>query len=314
MEIFMTHKEFKDMILFYLYDELDENKKSVFEQHIDSCNECKLEMESYKKLFSDVDVDNSTNLNPKLLMEARLELRGVLRAQRNKVFESNKISNSIYSFISKPIGMAFSGIFILIIGLFIGYKIFNNSNLDNTVDNPVLNNNLKISNINFIDSDPSDNQIEFTFDAVKPGRFKGNVNDPRLQKILTQAVLNEQNPGTRLNSLNLINAVNKQSFDDEIKKTLIIVSKYDDNPGVRLEALKSLSIIPFDNEIKSTLIYVLLNDTSAGIRIEAINNLVEAAKNGYNLNTTDLSLLREKVQSDQNYYVKFQAKNIIKEY
>ncbi len=310
----MKHNDLKAMILFYLYNELDENKKSILEQHIDSCNECKLELESYKKLFADVSNDNETQLDPKLLMEARLELRGILRAQRNKLLDSNKISNSLYYFISKPIGLAFGGAAVLILGLFLGYEIFKNSNVENATDNSVLNNNLKISNINFIDSDASDGQVEFTFDAVKPGYFKGNVHDANLQKILTQAVLNEQNPGTRLNSLNVINAFNSKSFDDEIKKTLIIVSKYDENPGVRLEALKSLNIIPFDNEIKSTLIYVLLNDTSSGIRIEAINNLVEAAKKGFNLSANDLSLLRDKVQSDQNNYVKFQVKNIIKEY
>ena len=310
----MKHNDLKALILFYLYDELDENKKSMLEHHFDSCNECKLELESYKRLFADVSNDSNTQLNPKLLMEARLELRGILRAQRNRMFDSNKISNSIYSFISKPIGLAFGSVLVLILGLFLGYEIFKNPNVENATGNSVLNNSLKISNINFIDSDVSDGLFEFTFDAVKPGYFKGNVNDANLQKILTQAVLNEQNPGTRLNSLNVINAVNNKSFDDEIKKTLIIVSKYDENPGVRLEALKSLKIIPFDNEIKSTLIYVLLNDTSSGIRIEAINNLVEVAKKGFSLNANDLSLLRGKVQSDQNNYVKFQVKNIIKEY
>ena len=135
-----------------------------------------------------------------------------------------------------------------------------------------------------------------------------------MQQLLTYAVLNEQNPGTRLNSINVINANQNKIVDDEIKKTLITVAKYDDNPGVRREALKSLKEIPIDNDIKSTLIFVLLNDTSAGIRIEAINTLVAAAKNGFSFNQNDMSLLREKIQVDNNDYVRLQAKNIIKEY
>jgi len=62
------------------------------------------------------------------------------------------------------------------------------------------------------------------------------------------------------------------------------------------------------------LIYVLLNDTSSGIRIEAINGLVDVSKRGISLNQTDLTLLRGKIQNDNNKYVRFQAKNIIKEY
>ncbi|HEX9251597.1 MAG TPA: HEAT repeat domain-containing protein [Ignavibacteriaceae bacterium] len=173
---------------------------------------------------------------------------------------------------------------------------------------------LRIQNINFIDSDPSDGQVEFTFDAVKSGRIKGNVNDAEVQKILTYAVLNEQNPGTRLNSINVINANQIQKPDDEIKSTLIAVAKFDNNPGVRIEALKSLNKLPADEEIKNTLIYVLLNDTSSGIRIEAINSLVGASKSGVSLNQKDLMLLRDKIQTENNNYVKFQAKNIIKEY
>ena len=106
----------------------------------------------------------------------------------------------------------------------------------------------------------------------------------------------------------------KLPVDDEIKNTLITVAKFDDNPGVRREALKSLKEIPLDNEIKNTLIYVLLNDTSAGIRIEAINTLVDAAKKGFNFNQNDVTLLRNKIKVDNNNYVRFQAKNIIKEY
>ena len=61
---------------------------------------------------------------------------------------------------------------------------------------------ISISNIQFIDSDPSDGEVEFTFQASKPVRLKGNVNDPKIQSVLTYAMLNEQNPGSRLNSIN----------------------------------------------------------------------------------------------------------------
>jgi hypothetical protein len=144
--------------------------------------------------------------------------------------------------------------------------------------------------------------------------MKGSVNDTELQKILTYAVLNEQNPGTRLNSINVINANHNQKPDDEIKSTLIAVAKFDNNPGVRIEALKSLNKLPVDEDIKNTLIYVLLNDTSTGIRIEAINGLVDAFKTGLSLNQKDLKSLRDKIQIDKNNYIRYQAKNIIKEY
>ena len=310
----MKHNEYKEMIQFYLYDVLELDKKKLFEEHINSCKDCMLELESYKSLFAQISKDAESNIETKLLMEARLELRGLLRAQRNKVSISSKILESLSSLISKPVGLALSGLSVLLIGVLIGYIVFQTPVVENLKTDSTQSDQFKIQNINFLDPDPSDGQVEFTFDAIKSGHIKGNINDAELQKILTYAVLNEQNPGTRLNSINVINATQTQNLDSEIKATLITVAKFDENPGVRREALKSLNEIPIDNDIKSALIYVLLNDTSSGLRIEAINTLVEAAKKGFSFNQKDLSLLREKIQVDNNNYVRFQAKNIIKEY
>lgn len=310
----MEHNDYKNLIQFYLYEELTLEKKNLFEKHIKSCDECKKELASYKNLFADIETDSQKSLNPKLMMEARLELRGLLRAERNNISTATKIKNTIISFLIKPVGMAFSGVSVLLIGLFIGYLFFNSPVTTTEYLYDPLNDQVKISHIQFLDPDPSNGKVEFTFNAIKSGHYKGNINDPYAQKILTYAILNEQNPGTRLNSLNVINAANKNEFDIEIKSTLISVAKFDDNPGVRREALKSLKEIPLDSEIKNALIYVLLNDTSAGIRIDAINNLVDASKKGFGFSNSDISILKEKIQADKNNYVRFQANNIIKEY
>ena len=310
----MNHNECKEMIPFYLYEELGLEKQKLFEDHIKSCKDCSSELESIKKLFADISEDSKFPVDQKLLLEARLELRGALRAQKNKIPISNNIKEYISSFIYKPIGLAVGSFSLVVIGVFLGYLIFNSPVVESIETASSKSNQFRIQNINFIDPDPSDGQVEFTFEAITPGRIKGNINDSEVQRILTYAVLNEQNPGTRLNSINVINANQTRKPDEEIKSTLIAVAKFDDNPGVRREALKSLREIPVDNEIKNTLIYVLLNDTSAGIRIEAINSLVDVTRGGFSLSQEDLSLLQNKIQIDNNNYVRFQAKNIIKEY
>jgi hypothetical protein len=314
MDTIMNHNECKELIPFYLYEELDSEKKKLFEDHIRSCADCTGELESYKNLFADITEDSKSSIDPKLLLEARLELRGFLRAQQSKISSLNNIKDYFASFFYKPVGLAVSGFSLLLIGLFIGYMVFNSPMIENIKTDFTKSDPVRIQNINFIDSDPSDGEVEFTFETIQSDRMKGNVNDTEVQKILTYAVLNEQNPGTRLNSINVINANQTQKSDDEIKSTLIAVAKFDNNVGVRREALMSLTKLPADEEIKNTLLYVLLNDTSAGIRIEAINALVDASKTGIRLDQNDLISLRDKIQTDDNNYIRFQAKNIIKEY
>lgn len=310
----MEHSDYKGMIQLYLYDELDNDKKILFEEHIKFCNDCSTELKSITKLFNKISNDSKSTLDTGLLTEARLELRGLIKAQKIKASFSSRILEFINPFLYKPYGLAFSGTAVLLVGIFVGYLVFKTPTISNVQSNSSIADHLKIQNINFLDSDPSDGQVEFTYDAIKPGHIKGSINNPELQSLLTYALLNEQNPGTRLNSINVISATNNSTLDEELKSTLITVAKYDENPGVRREALKSLKEIPIDEEIKSALIYVLLNDTSSGIRIEAINNLMEATKKGISLSKNDLFLLQQKSKIDNNNYVKYQAKNILKEY
>ena len=218
------------------------------------------------------------------------------------------------SFTIKPVGIAFGGAAVLLVGFFLGYMIFKTSPVNSSAEGSNFTNLKKIQNINFLDPDPTDGEVEFTYESVKSGRVKGNINDSNVQEILTYAMLNEKNPGTRLNSINVINASNQPKKDDELKSVLISVAKYDNNPGVRREAIKSLNEFNADSEIKDAFIYVLLNDTSAGIRIEAINSLMEASKKGIKLNQNDLMSLKDKIQLDENNYVRYQLKNIVKEY
>jgi len=310
----MEHKEFLELMQFYLYDELDIAKKNMFDAHLKSCNECSKEFEAFKEFISSLSDEIDKDVDPALLQDARSELRGYIRASKFNNSNNNSVLDFLKNIIYKPAGLAFGGLSLLLIGVFSGYLLFKESNIITDNNQNLNSDQYKIQNINFIDSDPADGKVEFTFESLTPGHIKGDINNPEIQNILSYALLTEQNPGTRLNSINVINATNSTKMDEEIKQTFISVAKFDVNPGVRREALKALSETQVDNEIKDALIYVLLNDTSSGIRIEAINNLISASKKGIRLSQNDLTILKEKMSSDNNNYVRFQAKNILKEY
>ena len=46
----MTCQEYKDLMMAYLDNELDEQQKKAFEQHIATCSECSRELKEFKKL------------------------------------------------------------------------------------------------------------------------------------------------------------------------------------------------------------------------------------------------------------------------
>ena len=166
----------------------------------------------------------------------------------------------------------------------------------------------------FIDSDLSDGEIEFTFDAVKPMTLKGKIDDPKIQSILTYSMLNEQNPGARFNSINAMNQEHTFNLDNDVKNALITVLLTDKNAGVKREALKLMKKFPYDEDIKQAFIFVLMNDTSSGLRIEAINALVENVKAGQTLNKNDIDLFKQKLQTDDNSYIRYRTRTILQEY
>jgi len=103
-------------------------------------------------------------------------------------------------------------------------------------------------------------------------------------------------------------------YDQDVKDALITVVMTDENPGVRREALKLMSKFPYDETVKQTLLYVITNDTVSGLRIEALNSLIEAGNKGYKLNSKEIDLFREKLQQDENPYIKLRSRTILQEY
>jgi hypothetical protein len=260
-------------------------------------------------------------VDEKVLSAARYQLRGALRSERSSNNILNSIAVSIFQYFTNPLRFAFAGAALLVIGVLIGGILFNKSsqteftgqqNGDNRFAS--LSEDISISNLRFIDSDASDGEVEFTFEASRPVKLKGSINDQQIQSVLTYAMLNEQNPGSRLNSINAMDTKSPAQYDQDVKDALITVVMTDENPGVRREALKLMGKFQYDETVKQTLLYVITSDTVSGLRIEALNSLIEAVDKGYKLNSSEVNLFREKLQQDENPYIKLRSKTILQEY
>ncbi|HEY7750742.1 MAG TPA: HEAT repeat domain-containing protein, partial [Ignavibacteriaceae bacterium] len=250
----------------------------------------------------------------------RYQLRGALRSENSARNIFNGLIENISHLFTTPIRFAAVSVVVLFIGVLLGGLIFKTSTeapkdlTENTDQFTMFNNDIRISNISFIDSDPSDGEVEFTFEASKPVRLRGKINDQKIQSVLTYAMLNEQNPGSRLNSINAMDSESPVQLDPDVKNALIKVLMTDNNPGVRREALKLMKKFPYDESFKEALLYVVTTDTSTGLRIEALNSLIEAGKQGYKLNKDEINLFKQQLQQDENNYIKLKSRTILQEY
>ncbi|GAB4286501.1 MAG: hypothetical protein Kow0098_01770 [Ignavibacteriaceae bacterium] len=310
----MNHNKIKEMIDLLLMNELSVEEMEFVHKHLGECEECRKEFEVKDNIMHMIRDDKSTDETEKLLVEARTELRGALRLEADRKGLAGKFRDRL-SFAPASFLKPVFAVALLIAGFTGGYLLNNSSDSSHFKPADLLaQSDVGITNIQFLDSDASDGEIDFSFLAVKPMRIQGNINDQKIKDLLTYSILKGNNPGVRLNSVNAVSFSSHNQSGDEIKQSLIHAARYDDNPGVRLEALKVLNEYEFDEDIKNTFLFVLLNDSTPGVRINAISSLLDKIKSGSSpLNSNDLNLFREKIKNESNTYVRFLANQIIKE-
>jgi HEAT repeat protein len=127
--------------------------------------------------------------------------------------------------------------------------------------------------------------------------------------------MNDQNPGARLRTVSAIanDAETLNSSDKEIKAALLRAVEGDPNVGVRKQALRALQRFPLDSEIRDALIFVLKHEDNPGIRIDAISHLHSPELSRQLVDQDLLSVLKEKMKSDNNNYVRTRAKQFYEE-
>jgi hypothetical protein len=306
----MNHQEYRERILLMLYDELSEQERRETEEHLRECAACRSDLEQFKAMHRSVDAAAPSDVPDELLREARQDLRGALRTERSRQpGVARRAVSWIHPWVPDyriAVGLAAA----LAVGVFSGYLMFaghgtvipNETPRGGGVDGGPV----EISNVRFLDADTTgDGQIEFAFDAVRPMRVRGRVDDPRITEILTHALLREQNPGVRLRA---VNTVRNTKPEPDIEEALITSLKFDDNAGVRKEALSVLQRYPYNKEVRDAFLYVLQYDTNPALRIEAIKSL--ELKNA--TDDQDVRSVLDKMQSDDNNYIRRAAETLLR--
>lgn len=311
----MNHQEFREWLPVFAYGDLEGNDKESMQQHLETCADCRTELEQIAKLHGSLYQLPRVSVTEELLQESRQELRAALRIERTKLSFWDRVREGLTSTVPQY-RVALGAAAMLAAGVLVGYLAFGRTQTPPLVTHtqppqtPVIRGNPEITNVRFIDSDASDGQVEFEFDAVTPMSVKGSINDAQIQKVLSYAVVNDQNPGIRLRAVSALGTSRQtKGTDPEVRDALIMVLKSDENPGVRKQALEVLQKFPMDEEIKKAFLYVLVHDRNDGMRVSAIKGLETEAKTDQEV----LDVFKQKVHSNDIDYIRLKARDLIQE-
>ena len=305
-------------ILFYVYNELEDDARFEVEQHLARCPECATELKAARKFHATLSGMPVAEPTPNLLAASRMRLQEALETTQPGGFWQRVIFEPGTWLRQIRMAPALAAvIFIVGFGGGIGatYNFLSGRGGDGVVtgsigsgsSNPSLNQPLEacsVAGIRSVTQEPGSNQVSIKYDTVLTQEAQGSLNDQRIQQLLLFAARNNYNSGVRMDSVDLLT----QSPDDSrVREALMYALQNDTNPGVRLKALDGLSgFVRQDARVRDGVLRTLISDTNSGVRMQALR-LVEPMKTDSNVR----SVLTRLSQTDENVSIRSQARAML---
>ncbi len=278
----------KDNAFLYAYDELTDDLRFEFEQHINRCPGCADEVKALRGLRDAMSMVPVLEPTPSLLASSRMQLQEALEiAQQDRGWKrwfydpfamlgQLKFSPALAAVL---LMIGFGG------GAGVAYKMAHNVNqpgVINTASNSGGNqqapNQANIAGIREILQVPGTNNVEIKYDTLQTRSATGSMSDPAIQQLLVFASRSNVNSGIRLNSVDMLT---KNPQDQKIREALIASLRYDTNPGVRLKSLEALGpYVKDDVTVRDAVTEALLHDSNLGVRTEALQMLQPVKADG----------------------------------
>ena len=312
----MSTDKLKEQVLLYLYGELSDEDKLLFEEDLAKYENLRELFEEEKKNHELYSLTSNKEIPDSLLQESRRKLRERLKEESNSLFTASPTSGGLLYLLFGSPSKTIVAISMLTIGILLGKFVtiqveFDNgvevrqfvSSLDGVISNDLLGSNeMEIADLNILSYDPASEVITMSVDAVTSVGIRGNIKNDRIQNLLAAALQSDLGPSIRLKTVDLLQ-MNLEN--GEIVNALINALRNDDNPGVRLKAVEALAPYTNNHDVKDALLNTLINDQNAGVRIQAILALKD------NKDPKVLEVLKNRMESDENEYIRHQSKESV---
>ena len=264
----MTCGEIRDSIPLFLYGELSFDEEEKFENHIDACAECRRELASERRIHFAFDAVEEPVTSDQLL-QARREFAGqpAVTAARGGSFW-NRLQHLAPFRWHVPTAAQPVGALALIAMGFFGARMIpptlpglNTAGLAAPI----------ASRVRYVEPEPS-GKVQIVLEETRERTLRGNLNDDTIQRLLLTAAKDPENPGLRVDSVDLLRSSPASS---EVRDALLQALLHDSNAGVRLKALDGLKSSASDPEVRKVLSRVLLADKNPGVRTQVIDLLIQ---------------------------------------
>jgi HEAT repeat protein/putative zinc finger protein len=303
----------KDNIVFYVYNEIEDDARFEVEQHLARCTDCTAELKATRKFHATLSQAPVAEPSPNMLAASRMRLQEALESTTQDGFWQRLIfdpGNWLRQVRMAPAVAAM----VFIVGFGGGIAATYNfmagratpaaGIAENTPPSSMSPLEASITGIRSVTQEPGSNQVNIKYDTVTTQDVRGSVNDQKIQQLLLFAARNNFNSGVRMDSVELLTQAPNET---NVREVLMYSLQTDTNPGVRLKALDGLSgFVRQDVRVRDAVLQSLLSDDNIGVRMQALH-LIEPMK----ADSSVRSVLTRLGQSDQNASIRSQARAMI---
>lgn len=310
----MNCKDFEKSLALYPYDELSADERAALDAHIESCAACRARLEETRRLHHLLAARSSSEPAPELLAECRMALEEAIDRELASVSWKKLLGELWAGLRPLPLGRLSGALALLLFGFGVGWTLRPRAPATSltgrqTVEpaaasflNPDLAN-LRINAITQVTPSPDTGEVRITLDAERRMTLQGSLDDPRIRKVLVDAVKSYSNAGIRRDSLDALQAGGDHP---SVRDALLYAIQNDPNPGIRLEALKTVRTMQWTPEVRQTLFHALAPENNPGVRVAALDVLVEHA------DPSTLPVLERLAAGDSNRYVRLKSLSAVR--
>lgn len=301
-------KYFRQQLIVATYQELATEEQELLHQHLAQCPACRAEAAALTTMMN--------RLRQKLQLEptdqqldanrAELHRRLVLAKEQS---HSGQLLAKIWQLVSldfAPTLRLATALGMLAIGLFLGRIFF--AQARTTAQSQLIElAESNLSHIEAIEYDPQTRQVAIQLSAINQVTIEGDLEEAEIQRLLAQVLVYDERPNIRLKTVRALERI--RHFDREMVTALSNLVDKEENPGIRLRAMKLLIAMPLNLEMKDMLLAlfsrVLLKDTNSAIRIAAFEGLVRVD------DAAARPLIMNVAKKDTSEYIQLRAKHVL---
>ena len=308
----------RDCIVLLNYGELPDELAGVLEQHLLGCEDCREEMEAFRRFDARLGALPVLEPSPNLLAQSRMRLDDALDMIPPHGFLT-QLRINFYRWVGNIQSAPALATLLLGVGFLSGnfthrYQIAHAAKQPTvpvTVIHPTEG---VVANVTGVVQLPNSELVQVNYNKIVPESMEGSLDSPEIRSLLLVGTHAAATEGIRMQTVSLLTEECRAGHECQptpdgkgIRHALMVSLRYDDDAGVRMKALEGLGpYVGQDLHVRDAVLEAVAHDSDARVRRAAIG-LLEPVQSDSSVR----QVLRTVSTQDANPYIRTASFNAL---